>query len=188
MRGVPPVKLPRPSPTQRSSTPQVHPSLDRCPFVTEKCLALKQKNGSRFSKEELNYWLKCPLSMSSQESHQLRKEHKGIASHRNWAWRPTVNGHCVPANQGMASRRNWAWRPTIIGHCVPANQGIASQFGMQSMSPNLGTVWSGHSFLTDAQSNGEDRLLQPPTGSKIPRNGKPSPGMSRQVGLRTAQW
>ena len=207
-----PSKDPTPSPTQRRSSPraqpQVYPSLDRFPFVTatEKCSALKQKNGSLFSKEELNYLGKCPRSVSSQESHQLHSFHspyrlempeekflapeislykkpgwldsEGMASHINWARRPRQIGQGVPDKLGKASQANWAWRPTVNGQGVPGKQGMMSPLGVQKTSPYLGTVWSGHSFPTGTQSVWEDRLWQPQTGSRTPANGNSIHGMS----------
>jgi hypothetical protein len=206
---VPPSKNYRTSSrSSRKAQPQVYPSLDRFPFVTttERCLALKQKDGFLFSKEELNYWLKCPHSTSYQESHQLRKEHnflghyklampeekyltagkysfkkpgwldsEDMASHTTWAGRPTQIGQGVPQKLGKASHRNC---PTVNGHCVPEKQGMMSQFGVQKISPNLGTVWSGPSFPTGSQSVWEDRLGQPWTGSMTPTNGRSIHGMS----------
>ena len=60
------------SSAQRSSQPQVTPSLDRPPFrkkSTVECLTMQEKNGFLFSKEQLNYSQTCQLS-SFQKQHQ----------------------------------------------------------------------------------------------------------------------
>jgi hypothetical protein len=160
------------------------------------------KNGFRFSKEELNYWPTCRLSSFQQQQQQCKvgnsfHNHCRLGMSRErfpitetsflkrlrqphskdsiWAGRPTINGHGVPQKSGMASQRN---RAAVNGHGVPANQGMMSQFGLQKTSSNLGAVWSTHSFLPGVQNNGGVKLWQPLTGSKTQSNGNNAHGMS----------
>ena len=177
---------PRTSSSQRSrsTAQQVYPTLARLSSVTNRqtCLALNQKSGFLFLKEELSYSPTCQLSSLPKEYQNLRIENSfqnSCSLEMSGEKFPTAGQSSSkrlrqPVSKGMASHTNWAWRPTANG------QGVPQKKGMMSLHPssNLEKKWSEPFSLTGVTSNWQVRPRRPQIGSLREQNGNSSHGMN----------